>query len=130
MPAFAADALPRAVGEGESTLRPQLEFIFRTLVEMRMDMDELRREFERYREAGGGRSMATSPGVEIHIPERIGEPEIRPLNGQPATAPAEEHGVVVYRSGMKMDDLERAAILAALADELVKPGQNDLLMFT
>ena len=35
VPAFAADALPRAVGEGESTLRPQLEFIFRTLVEMR-----------------------------------------------------------------------------------------------
>ncbi len=32
-----------------STLRPELEFVFRTLVELRVDMDELRRDFEAYR---------------------------------------------------------------------------------
>ena len=31
-------------------LRPQLEFVFRTLVELRVDMDDLRRQFEAYRE--------------------------------------------------------------------------------
>lgn len=30
-------------------LRPQLEFVFRTLVDLRVDMDDLRREFEAYR---------------------------------------------------------------------------------
>ena len=38
-------------GEGDSgQLRPQLEFVFRTLVELRVDMDDLRREFEAYRQ--------------------------------------------------------------------------------
>ena len=36
-------------------------------------------------------------------------------NGHPL--PPEEHGVVVYRSGMTMEDLERAAVLAALEEE-------------
>ncbi len=31
-------------------LRPQLEFVFRTLVELRVDMDDLRRQFEAYRQ--------------------------------------------------------------------------------
>jgi len=31
-------------------LRPELEFVFRTLVDLRVDMEELRREFEAYRE--------------------------------------------------------------------------------
>jgi DNA-binding NtrC family response regulator len=38
-------------GEGETAqLRPQLEFVFRTLVDLRVDMDDLRREFEAYRQ--------------------------------------------------------------------------------
>ena len=41
---------PRS-GEGDAAqLRPQLEFIFRTMVELRVDMDDLRREFEAYRQ--------------------------------------------------------------------------------
>ncbi len=40
-----------ASAQGEAgQLRPQLEFVFRTLVELRVDMDDLRREFEAYRE--------------------------------------------------------------------------------
>jgi len=33
----------------ERALRPELEFIFRTLVELRVDMEDLRREFDLYR---------------------------------------------------------------------------------
>ncbi len=32
-----------------ANIRPELEFVFRTLVELRVDMDDLRREFEAYR---------------------------------------------------------------------------------
>ena len=32
-----------------SSVRPELEFVFRTLVELRVDMDDLRRDFEAYR---------------------------------------------------------------------------------
>jgi len=49
------------------TLRPELEFVFRTLVDLRVDMEELRREFEAYREdaarAGGGGHLG-GPGAD------------------------------------------------------------------
>lgn len=34
---------------GSPEVRPELEFVFRTLVELRVDVDDLRREFETYR---------------------------------------------------------------------------------
>jgi DNA-binding NtrC family response regulator len=109
--------LPVPVGElaglraGEATLRPELEFVFRTLVDLRLDVDDLRREFDVYREGVGVRGLAASPH-EIRIPA----PQVEvPVNGQPP-APA-ERGAVVYRPGMTMDELERAAILAALQEE-------------
>ena len=38
-------------GQGEAAqIRPELEFVFRTLVELRVDMDDLRREFDAYRQ--------------------------------------------------------------------------------
>ncbi len=112
VPSLVSDSVMR---EGDGGLRPQLEFIFRTLVEMRVDMDDLRREFETYRENIPTRSMSTTiPGVEIHIPAASEAPAAE-VNGQ--ALPPEEHGVVVYRSGMKMDDMEKAAIMAALQEE-------------
>ena len=41
-------ALDAGSGDG-GQLRPELEFVFRTLVELRVDMDDLRREFDVYR---------------------------------------------------------------------------------
>ena len=38
-----------SAGGEAGQLRPELEFVFRTLVELRVDMDDLRREFEAYR---------------------------------------------------------------------------------
>jgi DNA-binding NtrC family response regulator len=115
--------------------RTQLEFIFRTLVDMRVDMDDLRREFEAYREEMGDHVAVRPRPGEIRIPApgeiAIGGAEGAPvglgttagnglplpfLPGGPGDLPADP-GVVVYRSGMTMDELERAAILAALREE-------------
>jgi DNA-binding NtrC family response regulator len=115
--------------EGEGGLRSQLEFIFRTLVDMRVDMDDLRREFEAYRDEVGvaavplsvAREVASrnlAPGDsasrEIRVP---GPTDVSASEGNGFTLPAEAPGVVVYRPGMTMDDLERAAIMAALREE-------------
>ncbi|MGW8267992.1 MAG: sigma 54-interacting transcriptional regulator, partial [Longimicrobiales bacterium] len=63
--------IPRAVtqvgGEGAGSLRPELEFVFRTLVNLRMDIDDLRRDFQRYREEGRfeGREVGFRGGIEV-----------------------------------------------------------------
>ena len=102
-------------------IRPELEFIFRTLVDLRMDVDDLRKEFETYRSPHPG-----SPGSVDTYPVNEGRVEIgvRPAAGvsdepweveePPEVAPGD--GAVVYRSGMTMEDLERAAIAAVLVE--------------
>jgi len=40
---------PAAGSGGARDLRPELEFVFRTMVELRVDIDDLRRDFEAYR---------------------------------------------------------------------------------
>lgn len=130
---------------GAAATRPQLEFIFRTLVELRMDLNELANEFEKYRrehapllEAGDTLRLPGYPGVEIgrHAPPAVtlpsglvaqpAQPPQPPQPPQPEEAPEElpseepaavtptPDGVVVYRPGMTMDDLEREVIRAAL----------------
>jgi DNA-binding NtrC family response regulator len=115
--------------KGVVSLRPELEFVFRTLVELRVDMDDLRREFEAYR-------RGTSVDVEHHaVVGRVGPGE-RPRVGievaayppvafdeeegeypLPAESPEEEDGrVIVFRPGMTMEDMERQAIRAALEE--------------
>jgi DNA-binding NtrC family response regulator len=100
--------------EGDGTLRTQLEFIFRTLVDLRVDMDELRREFEAYREEIGVEAIPAVRAMEIRIPA---PEEEAARSGNGIAPPTEEPGVVVYRPGMTMDELERAAIMAALREE-------------
>jgi DNA-binding NtrC family response regulator len=111
----------------EETARPapELEFIFRTLVQLRMDVEDLRRQFDEYRVAhpelgpavhrpfvlpGTRFTPATAP-VEILAQA---EPAAGP---QPADADtSDEHEVVVYRPGMTLQDLEKNAIVAALRE--------------
>jgi DNA-binding NtrC family response regulator len=78
----------------------ELEFIFRSLVELKLQVEELRRRLEDHPhrveviEVGPGSALSSAgPAVEVE--------------------PAEE-GEVVYRPGMTMADVERAAIEAAL----------------
>ncbi len=124
-------ALPRGGGEeGEEgrRLRPELEFVFRTLVELRVDVDDLRREFEEYRALVG-----EQPG-RVPIVGRVGPGEVarpagldlaRAIEIAPYSPGAvvpeeevgdEEEGVVVYRPGMTIEDMEREAIAAALEE--------------
>ncbi|HET9949037.1 MAG TPA: sigma 54-interacting transcriptional regulator [Longimicrobiales bacterium] len=123
--------VPRAAEGGEgvpSTLRPELEFVFRTLVELRVDIDDLRREFEAYRRSvpvdlgaatvvgrvGPGTLAAGPYAIDAYAPsvERPSaeEPEPEELERE------EERGVVVYRPGMTIDEMERRAVEAALAE--------------
>jgi len=114
---------------GAQGIRPELEFIFRTLVDLRMDVDDLRKEFETYRspQPASAGSVGTYPihqgGVEIGVRPAAGvsdeswdvEEPIE-VSAEDRAGEAVEDGAVVYRSGMTMEDLERAAIAAALAE--------------
>jgi DNA-binding NtrC family response regulator len=122
--------------EDGSSLRPQLEFVFRTLVDLRVDMDDLRREFEAYRAEVGSRPdphrlevpypvTGAYDVVEVGSPvgarEPIGDPgeergtrESGLGEGVGGASDTESEGIVVFRPGMTMDDLEREAIAAAL----------------
>jgi len=118
-------------GHGKS-LRPELEFVFRTLVDLRVDMDDLRREFEAYRRDASldfpSRSVGRLPAREIPIYplETVrDEEEVRDVEAvvnasaaeTPSPAeppPADRDGVVIFRPGMTMEDMEREAIRAAL----------------
>jgi DNA-binding NtrC family response regulator len=117
----------RSAGEGKTTaLRPELEFVFRTLVELRVDMDDLRREFEAYRRGGplhlepativgnvggddaDGAHPSAHRGIEVGYAEDVADAAV--------VHPVDDPSVVVFRAGMTIDDMERQAIRAALAE--------------
>jgi DNA-binding NtrC family response regulator len=107
------DPRPHAVGANGDGAPRELEFIFRTLYDLKLDIDDLRREFEVYRERHPDpyrlpvplQPAAVIPFAELgggHAPAEV-EPEL-------------ERGTVVFRPGMTMQDLEREAISAALRE--------------
>ena len=79
----------------------ELEFIFRSLVELKLQVEELRRRLE-------------------ERPGRVEVIEVGPGTGVSAVTPGQVEPApeadVVYRPGMTMADVERAAIEAALRD--------------
>jgi DNA-binding NtrC family response regulator len=103
--------------EGDAPPPPQLEFILRTLFDLRMDVEDLRREMEDFR-ARHGRGLELGPGQGYAPLASL--PAIGPLHfsddsdDQPDEQDAVEEGTVVFRPGMTMEDLERQAIEAAL----------------
>ena len=129
--------IPRAATDeaGVRSLRPELEFVFRTLVELRVDMDELRREFDAYRSGshvdfvpdsfvGRLSEGAMGGGIEIgaYSPaERGGEPH-EDLAGPDESSEDDSgqesarSGTVVFRPGMTIEEMERKAIAAALEE--------------
>ena len=144
-------------GDSVQALRPQLEFIFRTMMDMKVDIEDLKREFEAFqteeergrvlfmpgterpatatettdpdsggpddtgRRTGGeivierGAQTSTS-GREADSPGGQPPPETAPTRGAatPAEPPAPEPGMVTYRPGMTLDDMERQVIRAVL----------------
>jgi transcriptional regulator with PAS, ATPase and Fis domain len=124
-PLMGAPVLRR--GEGEASIPPELEFVFRTLVSLRMDVDDLKRDFDRYKEESEFQSREVSllrppdlsgPGSSLHevFPEPLGDGEVPAASGVFTATGGLEDGVVVYRPGMTMDDLEKEVIRAALSD--------------
>ena len=98
--------IPAPVREGSGAGSQELEFIFRTLVELKMQLEGLRRRIEERPserveviEVGGSESPA--PGSRL----------LDPLDSTP-----EPPGPVIYKPGMSMSDVERAAIDAALRE--------------
>jgi DNA-binding NtrC family response regulator len=75
-----------------------------------MDLDDLRREFEIYKQRQ--RDPVQLPGLGM----AGGFPAALPWTPPPEPEPPEEKGVVVFRPGMTMQDLEREAIGAALRE--------------
>src|SRR6059036_3906196 len=88
-------------GGGGGAGAQELEFIFRSLVELKLQVEELRRRLE-------------------ERPPRVEVIEVGPGSGVSAVTPGQVEpaleGDVVYRPGMTMADVERAAIEAALRD--------------
>jgi transcriptional regulator with PAS, ATPase and Fis domain len=105
---------PSVDEDGGVTARmPQMEFIFRTLVEMKMDLEDLRAAFESYRgrhpELTGG-----APLIDFHV-----EPiEVSAGNGGDSSDLNAEESIPVIRltPDMTMEDVEREAIRFALEE--------------
>ncbi len=115
-----APVMPSPRGEEEEASPPALEFIFRMLLQLRMDVEDLKRGFEEYRQQHPGEPAPLSlpypyrgvvgPGRDVSAPAPASAAE-----GEEEEGPDEEL-TVVYRPGMSMRDLEREAITAALKE--------------
>jgi DNA-binding NtrC family response regulator len=106
----------QASGDAAHPAQPpaQLEFILRTLFDLRMDMDDLRREFDVYRSRHRD-ELAIPTGMGGYVP--FSQPlAISPVPYAPPPEPVQEReeGTIVFRPGMTMADMEREAISAAL----------------
>ncbi len=105
--------LPARVSvERPSTGSPQeLTFIFQSLVELKLQIEELQRRMDA---RPGDRVEVVEVGV--HSDRNDGR-EVIHLTGQSIMEEDDEQEqVVIYRAGMRMQDVERAAIEAALAE--------------
>ncbi|UCF18847.1 MAG: sigma-54-dependent Fis family transcriptional regulator [Gemmatimonadota bacterium] len=99
---------------------PELELIFRTLVDLKFDVEDLRREFEAYKR----RHPELTRPVESAAVGRAARPEAADREPQVIEVGAEEGGageessefgdVITFRPGMSMEEIERAAIVATL----------------
>ena len=98
--------IPGPVHEGSGVGSQELEFIFRSLVDLKMQIESLHRRIEdrpservEVIEVGGG----ASPAAGSRFPD-------------PLDVNVEPEQPVIYRPGMTMADVERAAIDAALRE--------------
>jgi len=118
-----APVLPSVDVDGAAPARlPEMDYIFRTLVDLKYDVEDLRREFERYMrrhpELSGAReaSVVDVPRVEPEPgPREVEELHVAEVDSVDAAATAKvDDDAIYFRPGMTMEELERAAILATL----------------
>jgi DNA-binding NtrC family response regulator len=111
--------LPAPVPRSEDTRgtpAPELEFIFRTLIQLRMDMDDLRRQFDDYRTHHTDLPPTMAP-VYANVPlmpagRAIEVPSVE-RNGS-HDDDVDDESAIVFRPGITMAELEKEAITAAL----------------
>jgi DNA-binding NtrC family response regulator len=125
LPGSETGALPTLVGvdqdeTGTGLQLPQVEFLFRTLVDMKIDLEDLRSEFERfrqrYRHEGSDRPSPIGPeprSIEIRGRSLDDGPQSEtPWEGlDTPSAPA-----IAVGPEMTMSDIEREAIALALRE--------------
>jgi DNA-binding NtrC family response regulator len=114
LPRPAATAVGPAAAGGDGR-PPELDFVLRTLFDLRMDVDDLRRELDQFRERQGN-GLVVGPAAVSPFPPVFPVPLPAQLPPPPAPEPVEERGTVVFRPGMTMEEMERAAISAALRE--------------
>jgi DNA-binding NtrC family response regulator len=104
---------------------PEMDYVFRTLVDLKFDVEDLRREFERYMqrhpELTGAREAKVvdvprvAPEAPLREIEDVDAAEAEPAEAVPGVAAGErDEDAIYFRPGMTMEDLERAAIIATL----------------
>ncbi|MCI0435835.1 MAG: sigma-54 dependent transcriptional regulator [Gemmatimonadetes bacterium] len=110
--------VPRLDARDGAPASPELEFVFRTLIQMRMDIEELRRRFDEYRDshpelaAHAAWRLPLAAAIEHRAIEAAPIAESR--DGDRDESAGEDEGTVVYRPGMTLREIEEAAITAAL----------------
>ena len=132
VPSTAHIAPPVDAGGGSIPSSPQLAFVFRTLVDLKVDIDDLKREFEAYRlgarqlppaSSRGGAVEEIEDAIEIDITDAvdaIGAVDAIDATGAEVVSPAgegrepEEADMIAIRPGMTMEEIEREAIIAVL----------------
>jgi transcriptional regulator with PAS, ATPase and Fis domain len=106
--------LPRSDDQAASA--PELEFIFRTLIQMRIDVDDLRRQFEDYRHQHPELPHVIAPmygSVPLMPAGRALDVPVAQANGAHLDE-MEDENTIVFRPGVTMAELEKEAITAAL----------------
>jgi DNA-binding NtrC family response regulator len=124
LPVRGLGSLPVHASDTSGVPLPQMEFVFRTLVELKMDVEDLKGEFERYRsehpellEPG---VQLGGTGIEVPAHEEIDGLEsefgaiFTPFPGAGEEAPADAEDHIEFVPGMTMSELEREAIVATL----------------
>ncbi len=118
-------------GDGRTSFRPQLEFIFRTMMEMKVDLEDLRRDFEEF-QAEERRSHVLLPAADREVdplppaeivydrrdahdePDSAADPDPADPMPPPTDDAAAPPNAIAYRPGMTLDDMEREVIQAVL----------------
>jgi DNA-binding NtrC family response regulator len=98
--------------------RPEeLDFVLRTIFDLRLDVEDLRREFDRFRREREPYLQFRELEIPQPFPPAFGATERpRPDAEEEGEQPpiADDAEMIVFREGMTMEDLERRAIEVAL----------------
>ncbi|HET7322599.1 MAG TPA: sigma-54 dependent transcriptional regulator [Longimicrobiaceae bacterium] len=94
---------------------PELEFVLRTLFDLKLDVEDLRRELDAYRERHRDGTLAPLYPVYPALPSGIPIDELAPgSESEPEPAAQAPEAAIAFPEGTTMEDLEREAIALAL----------------